>query len=230
MKENVRNQIVEARKKRDLAWQMTDEAQAFLDKQEEVLEKAFQKLWDKTFPGVSVYFLVSRSEVFYLYDIGKVVPLADGRWAKQDGHEYHEHNTKFVDCPVSIEQLKKFMIEIEQETSLRVELDAKELKTKDTVERLSTIDDLQCKFGPFTLLEEGEIWYVGWDIPDNFAVGQFPDGHIEVWYSTNGHGFGFDVVITRGETEELERFFECVASNKVSISTTKGQVQKSWET
>ncbi len=228
MDESIRDQIVEARKKRDLGWQITEEAQNFLEGKEGDLEKAFQERWDRTFPGVSVHFLSSRAEHYYLYEIDKAKPLDNGRWTKDEGYEFHEHATKFIDCPVAMEKLNQFMAEIEQETSLKVELSVQELKTRETIERLCTAADLQCKFGPFTVLEEGEVWYTGWDISDKFVIGQFPDGHIEVWYSVNGHGFGFDVAITEGETEELVKFYERLEEYKVSINTTKQQILESW--
>jgi len=232
MDSNLRDQIIQAREKRRQGNRMREEAQDFLERQEKKLEKAFQEKWNKMFPGVSVYFLVSISEEYYLYNINKVVPLPKGRWALEtDTWEYYEHNTQFVDCPVPPKELKRFMTEIEQETSLRVELAEKKFKTRETIEedRLRTADDLQCKYGPFMLLEDGETWEVGWDIPDHFVVGQYSDGHIEAWFSTNGHGFGYDVWIERGQVDELDRFYRYLESHDAEAKTTKDQILQSWK-
>jgi hypothetical protein len=231
----MKDQIIQAREKRYLGWQMSEEAQDFLENQEESLERAFQEKWDLMFPGISVRFLSSRSEVYYLYTINGVVSLPGGRWATENkgGWDYYEHNTQFVDCPVPIEKLKEFMSLIEQETSLHVELAEQKFKTADMLgetERICTPDDLQCKYGPFTLLEDGEIWEVGWDVPDHFVVGQYPDGHIAVWFSTNGHGFGYDVWVERGQVDELDRFYRYLESRETDpLKTTKERIVQSWK-
>jgi len=232
MESSTRDQIIQAREKRSQGSRMADEASCFLEGIEREIEKAFQKKWDKMFPGVEVEFLPSGGEKYYLYHIDHVVLLSGKHWAAEnEGWEYYEHNTHFVDCPVPIEKLNEFMDLIEQETSLRVELVEKKFKTRETIEedRLRTADDLQCKYGPFTLLEDGETWEVGWDIPDHFVIGQYPDGHIEAWYSTNGHGFGYDVWVERGQVDELDRFYMYLESHDAEAKTTKDQILQSWK-
>lgn len=64
---------------------------------------------------------------------------------------------------------------------------------------LRTVDDLLAFFSNSKILASGEILSLGWDIPDFWVVLQTESGDIHVFYSTNGHGMGYDCHIRPGE-------------------------------
>lgn len=71
-------------------------------------------------------------------------------------------------------------------------------------------DDLLEKYPTGKILASGKLWSIGWDIPDYWAILELDDGK-HVFYSTNGHGMGYDNHIEPGEYPE--KFMEIVTGN-----------------
>jgi len=234
----MKEKIAQIRQKQGIAIPLLCEINAVLDPMEKEIESLFIKEWNQVFPNIPLYFLVCLrtgchtidwEPKIHIYDINKVVFTNKGIWVQQNqSRQYYSFNTAHVVCPVDFDKLQNFMSFIEEKTGVPVELVQEKMQDASTIERLKTAEDLQCKYGPFTILEQGEVWYKGWEIEDQFVIGKYPEGQIEVWYSTNGHGFGFDIYVEIGQINELDEFYHYLELNAVQIKTTKDQIIQSW--
>jgi hypothetical protein len=200
------------------------------------LPKAFSKKWEETFPGVPVKSLSMlqcgchasgwKPEV-HIYYINDLV-LTEKGWTERTSGKYYD-SAKFVTSPVPEDSLEEFRESFKKEFGVAVTMTTEKVLSAKNIERICDTDDLQCAYGPFEILEEAKIWSIGWDIPDPLVVGRFPDGHIETWYSTNGHGFGFDIHVEKDEVKELDAMYEMLENNNTTIDTTKEQILDSWK-
>jgi hypothetical protein len=234
----MKDQILQIKEKQHKAAKALSEIDQLIGPMEREIDQIFTQKWNEMFPGIEDYHIVSLlgshtidwEPAIYIYNINNVVSVEGGRWAKgnEGVHNYYAHSIAFVECPVDINRLQEFM-EFIEEVAVPVELVEKKIQTVETIDRVRNIDDLQCRFGPFEVLQNEKVWYLGWDIADSFVIGKYPGGHIEIWYSNNGHGFGYDVHVQTGETIELERFYNYLETNDVSSKVPKEEVLKSWE-
>jgi len=239
MEESMKDRMARIKKNQRIAAEALHEVDKVIDPMEKEIDEIFTQKWGEMFPGVENYHIASLrggchvinwEPAVYVYHINDVVPIDDGRWAKQNsGRKYYKYNTTFVECPVNAEKLQKFMDYIEQKTLVPVQFAKQKFQTSEALGRLRDVEDLQCKFGPFEVLQNEKVWYMGWEIEDSFVIGRFPGGHIEIYYSTNGHGFGYDIRVEAGESIELERFYNYLETNDASAKVSKEEVLKSWE-
>jgi hypothetical protein len=72
------------------------------------------------------------------------------------------------------------------------------------------IDDLLEIYPTGKVLASGKLWSVGWDIPDRWAILELDDGK-HIFYSTNGHGMGYDYHIE--PDQDVEKFMQIVTGN-----------------
>lgn len=199
------------------------ELQTFIHQEIESLEREteefFRKRWESAFPGVKVEWLPSLgvgSETshwdpkFYIYNIERLVPTDMGWTACQDAKIY-AHTFSPCQAPVDQTKLNLFIEEFSQETRLSIELVTKTVVRGEGISCLKAPDDIIATNPGIEILQTSKVWSVGWDIPDSYVIGKQPTGRIEIWYSTNGHGFGYNIQV---ETEEeLRDFFFYLSQN-----------------
>lgn len=121
----------------------------------------------------------------------------DGKWvfsSNPSSHKTYLHHLDFkkqVDSQV-LNSLEAFRSELEKDSGLRVNLGNHKIVTKGDVEVPESIDDLLTIHDGGSIVASGKKMHVGWDIGDPWAVVRTRKGHLVVYYSTNGHGFGYD--------------------------------------
>lgn len=134
---------------------------------------------------------------------GRSFVKIDGNWAWYDeGHIYMDvYSHKILDSkdfPFDPEQLEKECERLEEELGLKFRII--QYKTKK-IEQPRNSDDLLEKYPGGEILASGELWSFGWDIPDHWAILELDDGK-HIFYSTNGHGIGYDNHIEPGQDTE----------------------------
>lgn len=172
-------------------------------------------------PYILYWFSINDQEVWFNHKIG---------WFTSSMYNPTIYTAKKINLPKEIDI-------IELETYLSKILWNKPYKKDimEKTERIKTFEDLQLLLGEkIELLEEGKIWYTGWDIADIFFIIKDLDKKIRIYYSTNGHGFGCDVDIEPNEkyaTEKLEKFFLFLNTNNLNEITDKWETEilQNWE-
>lgn len=126
----------------------------------------------------------------------------DGKWIKYKGSPsnnsiyFHKLDLKAdINKVINLDHLKEACDIITEKTGLRVDIKQYSIVNSKDIEIPKNIDDLLVKHTGATIVVNGNIWHVGWDVPDYWAIVRTRKGHIIVYYSTNGHGFGYDTVI-----------------------------------
>lgn len=130
---------------------------------------------------------------------GKQFSKINGLWCWYEGsaRQYYAHRILWnLAPPFDTAELESVCRELSAELGIPVVLS--EYSTVSSVTKLGCSDDFIVAYPASTTLAEGEIWSMGWDIADRWAVMKAPDGN-HVLYSTNGHGMGFDVHLKPGE-------------------------------
>lgn len=111
------------------------------------------------------------------------------------------------------------LTEIQTETGIPTIIHQHEIIEPESITKLYSWEDIQTLYPTYTHIAHGDIFYTGWDIPDKWAAFQKPNGAIELWYSSDAHGFGMKHHIKEGETNELEKFYLSEeAENACSLS------------
>lgn len=136
---------------------------------------------------------------------------ADGKWyrAKRGSNlgdaQRYRHHAELIEgsSPPMFDRFLKWKEEVEQTTGFTVSI--QEFKFEKP-ERLRSVDDIAAFYGEDSVEEigEGKIWYEGWDIHDPWCHVRI-DGEDHVFLSTNGHGFGFDIIVNSSSTEDERR-------------------------
>lgn len=126
----------------------------------------------------------------------------EGAWVGYDdfpnGYEAYPHKVKHGPPPFDPDALRALCDKLATELGMPVVYRPITLAVpKDG--RLRSEDDLLLRHPNAVIEGTGKIWHVGWDIPDSWVVLRTPEGGKHLYYSTNGHGFGFDNHIVPGQ-------------------------------
>ena len=170
------------------------------DALERYLKVRFDEAWERRFnPSGSTFGLKKYSIVgvigsdaprVHLYHVGNRQLTDTGVWLEYEASRYkvYPFQLRPIAPPCDESILRDFMSAFEAETGLPVKHVIVEVLDKP--ERLKTVDDVRAHYGDgFEVLEEGKVWYTGWDIADNYVIGRL-GGRYVARYSTDGHGFG----------------------------------------
>lgn len=137
----------------------------------------------------------------YKDDEGTVTFLkVDGRWCWHKGFarlysKVYPHNIiEDREPPFDVEALERTCQELQEELGIPVRIREYQLVTK--VEYPETIDDLLVMYPGADILGQGNIWCVGWDVPDEWVALKDQDGGIHVFYDTSSHNEGFSNHLT----------------------------------
>lgn len=104
-------------------------------------------------------------------------------------------------APFCVEEFEALCTAMAEEFEIPVEISGSTFVVVNP-DQLRTTKDLLEVFPGSEILASGEIMSLGWDIPDYWAILQDGEGKAHVFYSTNGHGHGFDVHIKPGESPD----------------------------
>jgi hypothetical protein len=99
--------------------------------------------------------------------------------------------------PFDPQKLESICEELNQALQMPVDIAIYKFFTKSE-EYLNNEDEVLATHPGATILTKGEKKHVGWDISDPWIVIQDIDGK-HIYYSTNGHGFGFDQHLLPGQ-------------------------------
>jgi hypothetical protein len=138
----------------------------------------------------------------------------DGKWVYSTepgaGKTYLHHLDfkKQLDSRI-MNSLEAFRAELEEESGLRVNLGERKIVTKGDVKVPKSEDDLLTVHDGGSIMASGQKMHMGWDIGDPWAVVRSRKGHLVVYYSTNGHGFGYDhCVMPEQSVDDFIRWME----------------------
>lgn len=158
---------------------------------EQDIKAAFKKAWEERFPQHPCYALPAIGEAddarVYLYTVQKVSFLEGGGWGIQDDQDEYGYGIP-TEGPFPFSDLSKFIQDFGQENpgliidleSLKQRTDVLEVNSYRAIERLHPDKVVQ-------LVEEGQVWYTGWDISDKYIIVTI-DNVKHAWWSTDAHG------------------------------------------
>jgi len=132
---------------------------------------------------------------------GGIFIKVQGQWVYHMGHEaygkIYPHRIRNRAILFEVQKLEAACAELTEELGIPVVIQDHGLaEVKE--DELRTVDDLLVKHTHGKVLAQGKVWYTGWDIADEWVLLQDEVG-IHVYFSTNGHGFGFDSYVAPGE-------------------------------
>lgn len=126
-------------------------------------------------------------------------------WTKDCwGWETYRHTILDLPAPYDGAALEAVASRLTEELGVAVLFENRRWKEPD-LSRLRTQADLQAAFPDLSFVAGGRIARrrlsesMGWDIPDHWALLKARDGGVHVFYSTNGHGHGFDCHLSPGD-------------------------------
>lgn len=169
-------------------------------------------------PGVmitSFWYAKDNSADFY----------GDGWYIHKKGSSYqsYKHNKTKINPPFDHKDLLKILKSLSSELAVDVFIYEKKFEDYRAEENFKTTDDLRVLYPDAEVLLDGKIWSMGWDIADNYAILKMEDG-IHIFYSTNGHGLGYDVEVLPGDKEGVGNF--CCVVNLEDINKVKKVLEK----
>lgn len=134
---------------------------------------------------------------------------------------------------ISVQMIEDFAKKFEQDTGLPVEVVKKEIRTKESIRGIRSADELEIFYADenIKVVGEGQIWYMGWDIPDVYFIFTLNnEKKLRIIYSDDGHGGGADVQIDPGDEAKLDSFV-CMLreSDNQEALRVENQVLESWE-
>jgi 8-oxo-dGTP pyrophosphatase MutT (NUDIX family) len=198
---------------KDLAAQMdaSNERLAMYDKE---ITKIVEDRFSEAFPDVNVIYSIlflswsaTPSWAPCIQVIGATSAICSSHfwlkvkklgWVSYTGapaDEVYMHKVVREAVPFDTKHLETVCSELSEELGIPVVVE--EHKVSKVHSELRTVDDLLVKHPGAKVLEEGEIWYMGWDCRDQWVALETYKG-IWIYYSTNAHGFGFDKSIAPG--------------------------------
>jgi len=131
-------------------------------------------------------------------------------------HVYSHKILKNKDFPFDPIRLEETCKRLEDELGVKISIVTYFIKVIDSPKN---IDDLKEAYPDLNILLQGEIYSMGWDIPDYYAIVCI-DGEKHIFFSTDGHGMGYDYHIRPGE--DYLPFYQFMSRSRVK----KDQKQK----
>ena len=193
-----------------------------LDKNLEIFEKETIKTIEEKFlekfnkkPFVSMYenFFSEEPVVFYIKSL-------DGAYLKDDGtfisykkdldKNIIDWEEEIVDIGISQKEITDFIEELSKELDITIELYFEKTLTKEDIDVIRDYRDIKILYPESNILQKGEVYYKGWDIPDHWVIYELEGNHFITW-SENGHGFGMDYEICSPfRIEKINEFLDFV--------------------
>lgn len=156
----------------------------------------------------------------------KVQTQKDIVWVQNNSSgQFYEHNLVYYSAPISKEDLTLLINKVKEETSLPCDIWIRECK--QGVIEIHNLDDLLVIYPAASIIEQGRIYYQGWDIPDVYFIYNLHN-KIHIAYSVNGHGFGCDTYVNPGDTVRLEKFYTYLSDNDITLSSQKETILVNW--
>ena len=174
----------------------------------------------RTLVGLSGGFLLEEWEpkvfVYPFQKDGKTFVQINGKWTWYDeAYIYTDvYSHKILDSqdfPFVPAELEKTCERLGEELGLNIRIIR--FKTKK-VDRPSTEDDLKETYPGLEVISSRRIDSIGWDIPDYYAIVSI-DGETHLFYSSNGHGMGYDHHIEPGG--DFTSFFEFISDKVIDL-------------
>lgn len=164
---------------------------------------------------------VANFKLEVLLNLLGYVLIGRKKWAKvsiEDGLNGFKEKLTPVDPPLGIEFLREFAGRMTEELGISVQESQQRAPTeKEKRKRIEqhgfkSFDDANLYFdNDLELIQEGSVWYKGWDIGDPFlACKRKSNGNLVIAYATNGHGLGMNVVLDNPSEVELSDFIDHV--------------------
>ena len=123
-----------------------------------------------------------------------------GKWIhtkKHPGRSVYMHDLDFqttLKC-VDLNHLAEACAVLTEKTGCRVEHTQYTIVKENDIKVPKNEDDLMVIHPDAQIVARGTKLHEGWDIGDPWAVVRTRKGNLIIYYSTNGHGFGYDTVI-----------------------------------
>lgn len=123
-----------------------------------------------------------------------------GKWIHTKKYPSQKIYLHDLDCKtgikhVNLNHLAEACAMLTEKTGCRVEHHQYEIVKAGDIKVPKTEDDLLVLHPDSRIVASGKKLYEGWDIGDPWAVVQTRKHNLIIYYSTNGHGFGYDTVI-----------------------------------
>lgn len=164
----------------------------------------------KTWPGLKALLSVTHvgpPEIF-IYTYQGVEILEGGGWGKADPEDDHGYGTPLIWGPMEWSKFEEKVAELGERMGIVPSYATLKRRTEGGTQTLPALRVLYPD-KTITLLEKGEVWYVGWDIPDTWYTVKMVggDGVEEVWayWSEDAHGGGLTESAQQG-TPDWARF------------------------
>jgi len=166
--------------------------------------------------------------VYDLYRDGNTFTKISGRWTWYKGYlnkDAYAHNLiEGLNFPFDPASLEAACAELSETLGIPVQTQEHELVGKP--ENLRTTDDLLASMPGSALIGEGKIWHMGWDVSDSWALvreggdsKKDTSSGLHIFYSTNGHGFGYDVHLEPHES--CKGFLEYIDGSDIQVEMTR---------
>jgi hypothetical protein len=201
-----------------------------LTKLEKDIKKYIIKAWDKTKEKTElIVYAASGGSHCTGFKMDAFISIIgydiDGKsWVK---NEYYQNVYLPPAPPLKFLQdfakrmTKELGIPVQENQGRRLTQKRKKEQVKLRTERdgVRDFEDANVLFdNDLVLIKEGHVWYKGWDISDPFLFCQRKsNGHLILWYATNGHGWGFDVQAENPTEKELDDFINHVEQDQDNI-------------
>ena len=210
-----------------------------LDNFEKQTKVKLSKLIKDLFPHLEIDYLLCLSggnmcsdwnPKISITSVNKLIPVKTSQgivWSPYHYTSYYEHLLVFHPAPITEIDLALLISSIEETTGLPCSVWIRECEQSNIKIKIRNSDDLLVVYLGACVIEQGEVYYKGWDIADVYFVYSL-NNKIHIAYSVNGHGFGCDTYVNSGDEAALEKFYKHLAENSISLSLTKEDILNNW--
>lgn len=207
-----------------------------LDGFEKQTKVKLSKLTKDLFPNLKIDYLLGLSGGSMCSDwnptvsIDSVNELIQVKTSKgivwtEDIYPCYKHKLVNRLAPITETDLVLLISSIEKITELPCSVWIRECKQGNI--KIHKSDDLLVVYPEACILEKGEVYYKGWDIADVYFVYNL-NNKIHIAYSVNGHGFGCDTFVNPKDEVGLDKFYNYLTENEISLSLTKEDILNNW--
>lgn len=208
-----------------------------LDSFEKQTKVKLNKLTKDLFPNLKIDYLLCLSGRSMCSDwnpkisitsVNKLIQVKISQgivWAPYHYTPYYEHKLIQHPAPITEADLALLVNKIIEVTELPCSVWVRECKQSNI--KIHKSDDLLVVYSGASILEQGKVYYKGWDIADVYFVYNL-NNKIHIAYSVNGHGFGCDTFVNSGDEVGLDKFYNYLIENEISLSLTKEDILNNW--
>lgn len=190
------------------------------------------KLTKELFPDLEIDYLLllSGQSIDWsvsIHSVNKLIQVKTSKgivWA-EDSYPHYEHKLINHLAPITETDLALLISSIEETTGLPCSFWVRECAQGNM--GIHNSDDLLIVYPKAFILEKGKVYYMGWDIADVYFVYNL-NNKIHIAYSVNGHGFGCDTFVNPKDEVGLDKFYNYLTENEISLSLTKEDILNNW--